>query len=96
LGIENIASKRSILFSARMRFSPAAQPIKDTAIGKMVEQKLLLADKEGLPIQQIQQQSTVGVGDTMAALSRPDLERALAKLDEAGWVVTSQDSGREN
>jgi len=41
----NVAQKRSILLSARIQFSPETQPIKETAIDKVVEQNLFVDGK---------------------------------------------------
>ena len=69
MDVQDITHKRSMLFSARMRFSSATQPIKDTAVGKIAEQILLLADDTGLTVQQMQQQSRVGAES--AAMTEP-------------------------
>ena len=56
----DIAHKRSILFSARIRFSPEIQPVRDTAIDKIIEQNLLVADYEGgLTLKEIENQGAV-------------------------------------
>jgi hypothetical protein len=95
MAIEDIALKRSILFSTRMRFSPSTQPIKDTAVGKIVEQILLLADEKGLTVQQIQQEGRVGIAGAAPTFNRLDLERALGDLSASNRIIVSQDAGQE-
>lgn len=53
--IEDIKQKRALLLTTRLRFSPQIQPIKQTAIDKIVEQILLVDnDGKGLSIKKIQ------------------------------------------
>lgn len=53
--IEEIKQKRALLLTTRLRFSPQIQPIKQTAIDKIVEQILLVAnDGKGLSVKEIQ------------------------------------------
>jgi len=47
MDIDEITQKRALLLSARTRFTPEIQPVRETAIDKIVEQNLLLADCTG-------------------------------------------------
>jgi hypothetical protein len=77
----DIARKRSILFSARIRFSPEIQPVKDTAIDKIIEQNLLVADcEEGLTIKEIENQGAVCFAGGTPAINRHDMEKSLERL----------------
>jgi len=77
----DIALKRSILLSARLRFSPQTQPIKENAIDKITEQLLLAADSEdGLTIADIQDLSTLCFLNGSPTLRAVDIEASLHRL----------------
>src|SRR5579864_5961152 len=80
-----IARKRSILFAARVKFSPETQPIRETAIDKIVEQNMLIADTpSGLTATEIVNQGTVCFANGTPALSQRDVEDSLGRLLKAG------------
>jgi hypothetical protein len=86
----DIARKRSVLFSARIRFSPEVQPVRDTAIDKIMEQNLLVADCEGgLTLKKIEQQGTVCFAGGTPAITRHDMEVSLKRLAECNRVIVS-------
>ena len=77
--IEDITRKRSILLTTRMRFSPQIQPVKESAIDKIVEQILFAADtKDGLSLQNIQDIFSSETGGY--AISHQDMEDSLKRL----------------
>jgi hypothetical protein len=45
-----LTERRLLLFSTRIRFTPHTQPIRETAIDKILEQNLLLCDKPPTPM----------------------------------------------
>lgn len=52
---DEIARKRAILATARIRFSPEIQPVKENAINKIIEQILYESSNEdGLSVGEIQ------------------------------------------
>lgn len=77
--IEDITRKRSILLTTRMRFSPQIQPVKESAIEKIVEQILFATDiEEGLSLQEIQDIFSSETGGY--AISSNDMEDSLQRL----------------
>lgn len=92
----DIARKRSVLLSARLRFSPKTQPVRDAAIDKIIEQNLLIAHcEEGLTLQQIDEQGTVCFASGAPAISRVDMEKSLSRLVGGGRVVEGRGPDRE-
>ena len=84
----DIAQKRSILFSARIRFSPEIQPVRDTAIDKIIEQNLLVADCErGLTLKEIENQGAVCFAGGTPAISHYDMEKSIGRLVEGNRVI---------
>ena len=50
-----IARKRSMRLSPRLRFAPQVQPLRETAIDKILEQNLLIADRDdGVIVQELE------------------------------------------
>ena len=83
MNTSDIARKRSILFSARIRFSPETQPVRDTAIDKIIEHDLLIADREeGLTLQEMEEQGAVSFAGGTPAISRLDMQKSLERLVE--------------
>src|SRR5437764_793244 len=85
----DIQAQRLLLFSTKIRFSPETQPIRDSAINKLIEQTLLLAD-EAITVTEIQKQGALCFLDGASALPIKDLEAALARLELDGRVVLDQ------
>lgn len=94
MNIEDVTRKRTILVSARLRFSPTTQPVKDAAIDRIVEQTLLLADDKGLNIQQIQEQAAISLATRTPLVNWNDLDRSLDKLLEQGRVTSYGEPAR--
>jgi hypothetical protein len=82
----DIQAQRLLLFSTKIRFSPETQPIRDSAINKIVEQTLLLADEPSTVVD-IQKQGDLCFLNGASALPIRDLEAALARLQEEGRVT---------
>jgi len=96
MNASDIARQRSVLFSARMRFSPETQPVRETAIDKILEQNLLVADSDGgLTLQEIEQQGAICFAGGTPAISRLDMQRSLERLIEADRVIMSAEPGQE-
>ncbi len=91
---QTMANKRAILLSAKLRFSSETQPIKDIAVGKAVEQTLLLADdNEGLDLATIQKQGTITLAGDIPVINRADIQRLLERLAYEGRVTEFESSG---
>lgn len=96
MSTNNIAHKRSVLFSARIRFSPETQPVRDTAIDKIIEQNLLIADyDEGLTLQEIGEQGAVCFAGGTPAISRLDMQKSLERLVESNRVIASREQDQK-
>ena len=87
----DISTKRQLLFSVRMRFSPQTQPVLETAINKIIEQNLVLAGAEGLGIAEMQQPGALSFINEIPAISGRELQKALARLEQQGRVVRNSD-----
>jgi len=86
----DIARKRSVLFSARIRFSPETQPVRETAIDKILEQNLLVADGDrGLTLQEIEQEGAICFAGGTPAISCLDMQRSLKRLVQSKRVIAS-------
>ena len=84
--IEDITRKRSILLTTRVRFSPQIQPVKESAIEKIVEQILFVTDtEEDLSLQEIQDIFTSETGGY--AISSHEMEDSLQRLVRKQRVV---------
>ncbi len=77
--------RRLLLFSTRLRFMPQVQPIRETAINKIIEQNLLLADRP-LSVSEIEKQCLDLNGRSV--LSRNDIEVSLRQLANTTLIVT--------
>jgi hypothetical protein len=91
--MQTIEEKRSFLFATRLRFSPEVQPVRETAIDKIMEQNLLLAE-QGLSFSGIVQQAA-SLGDVTVITAR-DVKDSLGRLLVRGRVVaieTTDDGG---
>jgi hypothetical protein len=76
--------RRLLLFSTRIRFTPQTQPIRETAIDKMLEQNLLLCDTPQFA-REIESQCLDLKGRPV--LSRIDIEAALLRLSGRSITV---------
>jgi len=84
-------SRRLVLLSAKIQFSPETQPIKETAIDKIVEQGLLLSDdRNGLTVRQMEAMGVTALPGGPSIISRKELERSLDRLVEANRVTVMQ------
>ena len=84
----DIIRKRSVLFSARMRFSPEMQPVRQTAIDKILEQNLLAANSpSGLTLKELENQGAFCFAGGAPAISRVDIELSLGRLEQNNKVV---------
>ena len=91
--MQTIEEKRSFLFSTRIRFSPQLQPVRETAIDKIMEQNLLLADG-GLSFNRIVEQ--VASLRDVAIINARDVKDSPGRLLAHGRIVpveTTDDGG---
>jgi len=87
---EGITPKRLLLLSARTRFAPQTQSLKQAAVEKIVEQVLLAAQSDtsaNLPEVEAKVDNALGVG--VSAVHMRDVREALARLVTAKRVVGS-------
>lgn len=90
MDIKELTQKRSILFSTRIRFAPEVQPVKDTAIDKIIEQNLLvIKNEEGLTLQELEEQGIFCFGGGVPAFRRQDIENSLDRLIKDNRVISS-------
>lgn len=81
--------RRQLLFSARMRFSPETQSIREQAVDRIIEQNLALCDDDsGLSVWEIQDRKVVALPDGTAVLARDDIQAGLARLAKSGRVIS--------
>ncbi len=87
---DQLAIRRSALLSARLRFSPETQPLRDTAIDNIVQQNLLLEESEGgLTVLEIERQGVVSFSGDRPVIMRGDLKGSLERLVSQGRVARS-------
>ncbi|MCJ7530075.1 MAG: hypothetical protein MUO64_03465 [Anaerolineales bacterium] len=80
------ALQRSILLSARYRFSSPVQPLKILAADKITEQNLLSIDRP-LRMDEIINLKVVSFGNGVPRLSPTDTQQAVEHLSEAGRLT---------
>ncbi|HEX74533.1 MAG TPA: hypothetical protein G4N93_05220 [Dehalococcoidia bacterium] len=87
---EDITRKRSMLLTARMRFSPQIQPVKETAIDKIIEQILFFVTptEKGLSVEEIQY--IFSSGSVGYAISSSDVENSCKRLGRKQRIVPQQ------
>ncbi len=84
----DVGRRRQLLFSARMRFSPETQSIREQAVDRIIEQNLALCDDEvGLSVREIQERRIVALPDGTAVLHRDEIQRGIKRLVEGGRVI---------
>ena len=81
----DIATQRSILLSSRIQFSPEIQPIKETAIDKIVEQNLLVSHSEtGMTLEEIIEKGRICYADGLLAIPKKEIEDSISRLAKQG------------
>jgi predicted transcriptional regulator len=86
--------KRAILFTTRIRFSPEVQPVKQTAIDKILEQNLLFFDKN-MTIDELRREGIVCFKYDFDIITRQDMQESLDRLASKGRI-TVQKGDHEN
>src|SRR4030067_2367172 len=93
----DILQKREMLFTVRTRFSPQTQPVKETAIDKIIEQNLLLSDsKYGLTLEDIQKQGVLSFASGNNAISSSDIRASIKRLTAKERVLINKYGGKEH
>lgn len=93
----NILQKRDMLFTVRTRFSPQTQPVKETAIDKIIEQNLLLSDsKNGLTIDEIQEQGILSLVTGNNVISSSDIRASIKRLIAKDRILINKYGGKEH
>jgi hypothetical protein len=82
----DISTKRQLLFSVRMRFSPQTQSVRELAIDKVIEQNLVIEGEHGSTVTEIESAGSLCFLSGTAAIARLDLERGLTRLVKSGRV----------
>ncbi|MFX0139268.1 MAG: PIN domain-containing protein [Candidatus Hodarchaeota archaeon] len=91
---EDILKKRSLLFSARIRFSSETQPIRETAIDKIIEQNLLLVDTEtGISLREVDEQDIFCFISGEPIISLSDIEKSFERLVQKGRLIEKDTDG---
>jgi len=92
---EDITRKRAMLLTARMRFSPQIQPVKETAIDRIIEQILFVGtiDEKGLSIEEIVEIFSSESGGY--AIRSSDVENSCKRLLSKQRIVQQQKRGLE-
>lgn len=85
---------RSILFTTRIRFSPEVQPVKETAIDKILEQNLLFFDK-GMTLDRLREEGIVCMKYNFDIISREDMQESLNRLAGKGRVDVEKRDGQK-
>lgn len=92
MDFDDIRQKRAVLFSARLRFLPETQPVKETAIGRYVEQILLLADGgEGMTLHKIEREAALQMPGGTFRVPQMEIKSTLERLIRAGRVEATND-----
>jgi len=76
---EDIAQKRSILLTTRMRFSPQIQPVKEAAIDKIIEQ-ILFVSNSGKELSSKEIRDTFASETGSYGISSHEMEDSLQRL----------------
>ncbi len=85
--------KKALLISTRMRFAPESQPIKDTAIEKILEQNMLLADQDkGLSFREIEQLFDLYIDKRLSFFGRKTIDKALKRLIKQKRLILVEDA----
>ena len=80
--------RRALLFSARLKLTPEIQPVRQTAIDKILEQNLLIADAEaGLDLKGIHDLVTISIPNSSPLFTSHDIEGSLNRLQKSNRVV---------
>jgi hypothetical protein len=88
MNMDEIMQKRAILLSARTRFAPEMQPVRETAIDKIVEQNLLLIDcVEGVALHEMEKNGVACFTGGRPIISRLDTANSIKRLVDSGRVV---------
>ena len=86
---EDIARKRSTLLTARMRFSPQIQPVREAATDRIIEQILFVTHGEkGLSLEEIQEIFSSESGGY--AISSSDVRNSCKRLVRKQRIVPQQ------
>lgn len=93
----DILQKREMLFTVRTRFSPQTQPVKETAIDKIIEQNLLLSDsKNGLTLDDIQKQGILSLASGNNLISSSDIRASIKRLAAKERILINKYGGKEH
>lgn len=94
----DVLTKKSIVLSVRMRFSPEAQPLRELAIERILEQNMLVADADkGLSIHEIEQLCDIYLDKRLVVFGRKVIENAIQRMKQKGrlTVVASSKGSAE-
>jgi len=90
----SIIDKRALVFAARMRFSPQSQMIRDVALDKIIEQQLVILDREeGVSPQEITEQEDICLANGTSVITRVDIGKSLERLSKTSKICLFEESG---
>lgn len=93
----NILQKREMLFTVKTRFSPQTQPVKETALEKIIEQNLLLSDsKNGLTLDDIQKQGILSLASGNNVIGSSGLKTSINRLIAKERILINRYGGKEH
>lgn len=79
--MSGISQKRAILLSTKTRFTPELQPVRETAIDKIVEQNLMLLDcPGGVSLQEMEEQGATCFIGGFPTINHLDMNKSLSRL----------------
>lgn len=94
MNTNDIARKRAILLTAKLRFSPHTQPVKETALDKIIEQILSVVDAgRSLSLEEIQDILSYESGSYAIAIS--DIKNSLERLEAQDRVFLNKQGDLE-
>jgi len=84
-----IKTRRALLFSARMRISPASQEIREKVVDRFVEYSLLSVSNEGgLTPRELERSFTLEFSGSVPAITQIGLKESLERLVSGGRVIS--------
>jgi hypothetical protein len=91
IDVEEISVQRDALISAKMRFAPESQSVRETAVERLVKQ-VLFHSKTPLSLPQIETGVDHAVGEGLTAVQIHEVKKALGRLDR-GKEVSGHGTG---
>lgn len=88
---DDISLKRLVMSAVRIRFSPEVQPIRESAIDKVVEQNIYVASqREWVAMEEIINQGMLSLPRSTPVVASKDIEKSLARLEQSGRLESRE------